>query len=515
MKSTQRHSLVNSLEQMLLMSASAIEGTDAGEWLAGCENNNVISGHGGDDEFYAPSGRNQIDGGDGNDILYVYEGKRSDFILEKLSDGRMRLEGVGLNNEWVTNTLSNVERISFRDGVVWIGADDPSELKGTNNSDWLSGSEFTDLIQAFGGDDAIYAPIGVNEIDGGDGFDTLIIYEGNESDYEITRQEDGGVRIKGPGLNGEVVENVLRNVERVLFNDRSLNLDLVKRNEVPQNLTPQTQLEFDPAIVDQAPINSQPTETPPIDVAPVDVAPVDEAPVDEAPVDEAPVDEAPVEVAPVEVAPVDEAPVDEAPVDEATVEVSPVEVSPVEVAPVDVAPVEVAPVEVAPVEVAPVDEAPVDETPVESFEQIAETPVVAGAPPHEFIQQVVDLTNQFRTANGLSLLSINIELQTAAQGHSRDLANGDYFSHTGLDGRKPWDRAEDAGYNYYTVGENIAAGQRSPAEVVQAWIDSPPHLANLMNPAFSEIGIGYEFLQDDTGIINYNHYWTQLFGTEM
>lgn len=503
MKSKQRRSDIKSLEQMLLMSASAIEGTDAGEWLAGCESNNVISGHGGDDEFYAPSGRNQIDGGDGNDILYVYEGKRSDFILERLQDGRTRLEGVGLNNEWVSNTLSNVERISFRDGVVWIGADDLSELRGTDNSDWLSGSEFTDLIQAFGGDDAIYAPIGVNEIDGGEGFDTLIVYEGNQADYEITRESDGGVRIKGPGLNGQVVENVLKNVERILFNDRSLLLNFAAVETPTADDSTSEQLQFNPALVDQPPLNSQPIEPP-------EAEEFHEADVDsdvDSLIPESP-PEASIEASSVDVATEPEGPAAPTDVEQEAVEAQSESQNFVE-------PAEDVPVEFAAEEVTEAEAAPVEEISEEVFEQPADAPLSQALPPHEFVQQVVDLTNEFRAQNGLSLFAINLELQQAAQGHSNDLATGDYFSHTGLDGRKPWDRAEDAGYNYYTVGENIAAGQRSPEEVVQAWIDSPPHLANLMNPAFTEIGIGYEHLQNDTGNINYNHYWTQLFGTEM
>ena len=532
MQPKKRDSEIKSLEQMVLMSASAVDGTDAGEWLAACDNNNVIEGHGGDDEFYAPSGNNRINGGDGNDILYVYEGKRSDYILEKLPDGTVRLEGVGLNNEWVTNTLTDVERISFRDGVVWIGQDDPSVLNGTNNSDWLSGSEFTDLIQAFGGDDAIYAPIGVNEIDGGDGYDTVIVYEGKLADYIITHEDDGGIRIKGPGLNGEVVENVLRNVERVLFNDRSL--ELTTPAPAPVAAEPAArQLQFDPLLVDEAPVaevpiqqtpaEQTPVEEPPAPEQPVEQTPVEEPPAPEQPVEQTPVEEPPAAEEPVEQTPVEESPAAEQPIEQTPVEDPPAAEEPVEQTPVEESPVAQEPAEQTPVEESPAAEEPVEQTPVEE-PPASETPVADIAepiipavdvdPPHEFVQRVVDLTNEFRLQNGLSLLGISFELQQAAQQHSSDLAHADYFSHTGLDGRQPWDRAEDSGYNYYTIGENIAAGQLTPEEVVQAWIDSPPHLENLMNPAFTEIGIGYEYLQDDTGLINYNHYWTQLFGTE-
>lgn len=128
------------------------------------------------------------------------------------------------------------------------------------------------------------------------------------------------------------------------------------------------------------------------------------------------------------------------------------------------------------------------------------------------IQEVVNLTNQFRAQNGLPPLSIDLDLNEAAQNHSEDMAINDYFSHYGLDGSRPWDRAEDAGYESGTIGENIAAGQRSPEAVVNGWINSDGHRAAMLNSRYNEIGIGYYFLENDTGQVNYNRYWTQLFG---
>ena len=330
----------------------------------------------------------------------------------------------------------------------------------------------------------------------------MIVYEGKLADYIITHEDDGGIRIKGPGLNGEVVENVLRNVERVLFNDRSL--ELTTPAPAPVAAEPAArQLQFDPLLVDEAPVAEVPIQQTPAEQTPVEEPPAPEQPVEQTPVEEPPAPEQPVEQTPVEEPPAAEEPVEQTPVEE----------SPAAEQPIEQTPVEDPPAAEEPVEQTPVEESPASETPVAD---IAEPiiPAVDVDPPHEFVQRVVDLTNEFRLQNGLSLLGISFELQQAAQQHSSDLAHADYFSHTGLDGRQPWDRAEDSGYNYYTIGENIAAGQLTPEEVVQAWIDSPPHLENLMNPAFTEIGIGYEYLQDDTGLINYNHYWTQLFGTE-
>ena len=109
---------------------------------------------------------------------------------------------------------------------------------------------------------------------------------------------------------------------------------------------------------------------------------------------------------------------------------------------------------------------------------------------------------------------MNLKLQQAAQTQSQNLAFLDFFNHTGLDGLQPWDRALNAGYNYQAIGENIAAGQLTAAEVVQAWVDSPSHLANILNPVFTEIGVGFQYLENDRGNINYNYYWTQVFGNE-
>jgi serralysin len=130
-----------------------------------------------------------------------------------------------------------------------------------------------------------------------------------------------------------------------------------------------------------------------------------------------------------------------------------------------------------------------------------------------FISQVLVLTNQFRAQNGLAPLKANLELNAAAQNHSADMANQDYFDHIGKNGSKPWDRAKLIGYEARTMGENIAAGQTTPESVVQGWIDSPGHRANLLNASFTELGVGYDYLANDTGSVNYRHYWTQLFGS--
>lgn len=105
-------------------------------------------------------------------------------------------------------------------------------------------------------------------------------------------------------------------------------------------------------------------------------------------------------------------------------------------------------------------------------------------------------------------LNWSAALGGAAQSHSRAMANGNFFAHLDQDGRTPGDRAELAGYEGGQVGENIAAALDAPAKVVEGWLASPAHCANLMSPNFSELGAAYASdPQSDAGI-----YWTALFG---
>ncbi|MEM9485750.1 MAG: CAP domain-containing protein, partial [Cyanobacteria bacterium P01_F01_bin.116] len=109
-------------------------------------------------------------------------------------------------------------------------------------------------------------------------------------------------------------------------------------------------------------------------------------------------------------------------------------------------------------------------------------------------------------------LVLDTDLDDTADKHSEDMAKRDYFSHTGKDGSKPWDRAEREGYETRTVGENIAAGYGSAKAVVEGWKNSPGHRANMLRANYNEIGIGHYYLANDTGSVNYGHYWTQVFG---
>ncbi|MDG9717947.1 CAP domain-containing protein [Streptomyces sp. DH24] len=122
------------------------------------------------------------------------------------------------------------------------------------------------------------------------------------------------------------------------------------------------------------------------------------------------------------------------------------------------------------------------------------------------VTDVVGLTNRERAAAGLPPLAVDPLLTAAAQAHSADMVARDFYSHTSPDGARPWDRAATAGSSRRTVGENIACGQRSPAEVVRGWMNSPGHRANILGPGFTHIGVGF------AGGGRSGTYWTQLFG---
>lgn len=110
----------------------------------------------------------------------------------------------------------------------------------------------------------------------------------------------------------------------------------------------------------------------------------------------------------------------------------------------------------------------------------------------------VCLVNRERVAHGLQPLTVNGRLNRAAQGHSEDMVAEDYFSHYGPSGDSPASRMRAAGYIYsanigYEIGENIAwgtLGLSTPKSIVEAWMHSPGHRANILDPHFRETGMG-------------------------
>jgi uncharacterized repeat protein (TIGR01451 family) len=128
-----------------------------------------------------------------------------------------------------------------------------------------------------------------------------------------------------------------------------------------------------------------------------------------------------------------------------------------------------------------------------------------------FALEVVNLVNQERASVGCAPLAINQQLTTAAQAHSTDMALNDFFSHTSSNGSSPWERINNAGYQFSYAAENIAAGYTTPQAAVNAWMASPGHRANILNCILEDTGVGYYFLANDTGDTNYHHYWTHVF----
>jgi uncharacterized protein YkwD len=102
----------------------------------------------------------------------------------------------------------------------------------------------------------------------------------------------------------------------------------------------------------------------------------------------------------------------------------------------------------------------------------------------------------------------NALLRVAAEMHAQDMVSHDYFAHQGSDGSTPAQRVSATGYRYQLVGENIAAGPETAAEAVAGWLASPAHCDNIMDPRFSESGVGYAANASGTPQI----YWVQEFG---
>ncbi|MGH8879051.1 MAG: CAP domain-containing protein [Stackebrandtia sp.] len=120
---------------------------------------------------------------------------------------------------------------------------------------------------------------------------------------------------------------------------------------------------------------------------------------------------------------------------------------------------------------------------------------------------VVRLVNEERASAGCGKVSSNDKLVAAATGHSEDMAANNYFDHTSRDGRTFSDRAAAEGYDA-AIGENIAAGQTSAESVMDSWMNSEGHRANILNCDAKAIGMGVDKSGDGT------RYWTQVFGSQ-
>lgn len=146
----------------------------------------------------------------------------------------------------------------------------------------------------------------------------------------------------------------------------------------------------------------------------------------------------------------------------------------------------------------PAAPAPVQQQPAAEAPTTAPTSSTLSA----YEQKVVDLTNQERAKNGLAALKVDTALSKMAREKSRDMSANGYFSHTSPTYGSPFDMMKQFGITYRYAGENIAMGQRSPEEVVNAWMNSEGHRKNILSPNFTHIGVGH---------ITEGNYWTQEF----
>ena len=122
----------------------------------------------------------------------------------------------------------------------------------------------------------------------------------------------------------------------------------------------------------------------------------------------------------------------------------------------------------------------------------------------------LDLINDYRRKNGAGNLSLQHQLGAAADHHSQDMANNNYFSHQLSNGDSAEKNIERFGYTDWSfVGENIAAGQETAKAVMEAWKSSPDHDRGMRDKNFTEIGIGRAYNKNS----RYRWYWTTTFGS--
>ena len=117
-------------------------------------------------------------------------------------------------------------------------------------------------------------------------------------------------------------------------------------------------------------------------------------------------------------------------------------------------------------------------------------------------KEVIRLVNEIRVQRGLPELTYNWELSRVARYKSQDMKDNKYFSHTSPVYGTPFQMMKDFGITYRSAGENIARGQTSPQAVVNAWMNSSGHRANILSTSFTQIGVGY---------VAEGNYWTQMF----
>ena len=120
----------------------------------------------------------------------------------------------------------------------------------------------------------------------------------------------------------------------------------------------------------------------------------------------------------------------------------------------------------------------------------------------EYEKKVVELVNEIREQNGLKKLTHDWELSRVARFKSQDMKDNKYFSHTSPVYGSPFEMIKNFGISYRNAGENIARGYATPEAVVNGWMNSSGHRANILNSSYTKIGVGY---------VRNGNYWTQMF----
>lgn len=117
-------------------------------------------------------------------------------------------------------------------------------------------------------------------------------------------------------------------------------------------------------------------------------------------------------------------------------------------------------------------------------------------------QEVIRLVNEIRVQNGLKELTYNWELSRVARYKSQDMKDNNYFAHNSPIYGTPFQMIKNFGISYRSAGENIAKGYATPQAVVNGWMNSSGHRANILNANYTQIGVGY---------VAGGNYWTQMF----
>ena len=120
----------------------------------------------------------------------------------------------------------------------------------------------------------------------------------------------------------------------------------------------------------------------------------------------------------------------------------------------------------------------------------------------DYESEVARLVNEIRVQYGLNTLALDAELSRVARYKSQDMRDKNYFDHTSPTYGTPFQMMKSFGISYKTAGENIAYGYATPQAVINGWMNSSGHRANILNASYTKIGVGY---------VADGHYWTQMF----